>query len=403
MLALYVPCREHRIKTVTRTANPLPVSSLSRKLGMERAGQASIRAIPKLNVSGIATAFPDGGRQVSRNGGQASSTALSADCNVIWLPVTARAAGAEAQARDATTGPILSLAQPGVPCGIAYAAGVAVCLGGLAAALPLLAAASAWADPWAISAAFGIAAAIASRAGARVAGSFARDASSVSRAASADLALHDAFTLSLILAASAVLGLGAALLLPAGAVLALAIHRIARSRAASEQDAMLLIVVAMAMAGLCTELGFKECAIAGIALAAVTVMKAGYSCLRLPRRQMWHVWGASALMCAAIAAAGHGLVPLPAALGLPLIAGAIYGAAAGLSSRIFSRTAAKALPAAVPFLSVVAEGVLGSPVHLPQVAAAVLLAAAVAGSRNIPPSPREPAVSAPNAWPMGWL
>jgi hypothetical protein len=374
---------------------------------MERAEQVSSRTIPKLNVSGIATAFPDGGRQVSRNGGQASSTALSADCNVIWLPVTARAAGAEAQARDATAGPIISLAQPGVPRGIAYAAGVAVCLGGQAAALPVLAAASAWADPWAIGAAFGIAAAIASRAGAGIAGSFARDACSVSRAASADLALHDAFTLSLILAASAILGLGAALLLPAGAVLALAIRRVARSRAASEQDAMLLLIVAIAMAGLCARLGIQECAIAGIALAAITVMKTGRSGLRLPRRQLWHVWGASALMCATIAAVAHGPAALPTALGLPLalplLAGAIYGVAAGFSSRIFSGTAAKVLPAAVPFLSVAAEAVLGSPVHLPQVAAAVLLAAAVAGSRNIPPPPRVPAVSAPNAWPMGWL
>jgi hypothetical protein len=355
----------------------------------------------------IATAFPDGGRQVSRNGGQASSTALSADCNVIWLPVTARAAGAEAQARDATAGPILSLAQPGVPRRIAYAAGVAVCLGGQAAALPVLAAASAWADPWAIGAAFGIAAAIASRAGAGIAGSFARDACSVSRAASADLALHDAFTLSLILAASAFMGIGAALLLPAGAVLALAIRRIARNRAASEQDAILLLVVAIAMAGLYTPLDFQECAIAGIALAAVIVMKAGYGCLCLPRRQMWHVWGGSGLMCAAIAAAGHGPVQLPASLGLPLalplVAGAIYGAAAGAASRILGAAKAKVLSAAVPFLSVVAESALGTPAHLPQIAAAVLLAAALAGSRNFAEAPREPAISAPNAWPMGWL
>ena len=219
---------------------------------------------------------------MSTNGGQSSSTALQPACNVIWLPGVTPAGRTEAEARCTANTPIPSLAS--LPDWVAYAAGVTVCLAGQAAALPMLSATSAWGDPWAVGAAFGITAAMASLAGARIADSFAGDARPQFSAASADLALHDAFTLSLISAASAVLGLGAALLLPAGALLALAIRRIARNRAATEQEGMLLLVVAMAMAGLCSELGFKERAIAGIALAAVTVIKAGYSCARLPQR-----------------------------------------------------------------------------------------------------------------------
>ncbi|MGO9485698.1 MAG: hypothetical protein ACLPX9_14105 [Rhodomicrobium sp.] len=295
----------------------------------------------------------------------------------------------------------------------------------------MLAAAGAGAGPWATGAAFGAAAAIASWAGAKIAGSFAEGTGSGPRAyplsleskagsenrfalfrtqssaAPQDLALHDALTLSLILAASAVLGgIGAALLLPAGAALALATRRIARKRTVGEQDAALLLIVGVAMAGLCRPLGFQECAVAGVALAAVAAMKAGHSGLRLPRQQMWHIWGVSALMCAAIAAAGHGPAALPASLGLPLVlpfaAGAIYGAAAQAASRMFGGARARLLSAIVPFLSITAECALGSPAHLPQVAAAVLLAAALAGSRYFPAMPREPAVSAANAWPMGW-
>jgi hypothetical protein len=98
-------------------------------------------------------------------------------------------------------------------------------MAGQAAALPVLAAAGAWGDPWIVSAVFGMAAAIASWAGARIAGNFREATGSASRVPPQDLALYDAFTLALIVAASADLGLGAALLLPAGAVLALAIRK----------------------------------------------------------------------------------------------------------------------------------------------------------------------------------
>ena len=344
---------------------------------------------------------------MSRNGGQASGTALRADCNVIWLAGAARADRAEAQTRCAANIPIPSVTYSSVLPWIAYAAGITACMAGQAAALPVLAAAGAWGDPWIVSAVFGMAAAIASWAGARIAGNFREATGSASRVPPQDLALYDAFTLALIVAASADLGLGAALLLPAGAVLALAIRRMAKSRAADEKNAMLLLMVAIAMAGLCGPLGFRECITAGMALAAVAVMKAGHGSFRLRGQQMWHVWGASALLCATIAATRQGPAALPAALGLPLalpfVAGAIYGAAAGVSSRLLSGWKAKALPVAVPFLSVAAASALGGPAHLPQIAAAVLLAAAVAGSRPFPARPREPAVSAPNAWPMGWL
>lgn len=338
---------------------------------------------------------------MSRNGGQASGAALRADCNVIWLPGMARA-------RSTANSAIPSLTHTGIPGRVSYAAGVMACLAGQAAALPLLTAAGASGDPWAAGAAFGMAAAFASWAGARIAGRFAESAASPSRAAPQDLALHDAFTLALVLAASAVLGAGAALLLPAGALLALTIRRMARMRGYSQGDAILLLAAGIAMAGLCRPLGLQECALAGLALAAVAVMKAGHGCLRLPRWQMWHVWGASALLCAAIAAGGQGPAALPASLGLalgvPLLAGAIYGASAGVLSRMLSGTNARALPAAVPFLSVAAECAIGGSAHLPQVAAAaILLAAAAAGSRRLPAPPCELAVSSPNGWPMGWV
>ena len=163
-------------------------------------------------------------------------------------------------------------------------------------------------------------------------------------------------------------------------------------RGYSQGDAILLLAAGIAMAGLCRPLGLQECALAGLALAAVAVMKAGHGCLRLPRRQMWHVWGASALLCAAIAAGEQGPAALPAspglALGVPLLTGAIYGASAGALSRMLSGTNARALPAAVPFLSVAAECAIGGSAHLPQVAAAaILLAAAAAGSRRLPAPP----------------
>ena len=213
---------------------------------------------------------------MSRNGGQASGAALRADCNVIWLP-------GMAPARSTANSAIPSLTHSGIPGRVRYPAGVMACLAGQAAALPLLTAAGASGDPWAAGAAFGMAAAIASWAGARIAGCFAESAASPSRAAPQDLALHDAFTLALILAASAVLGAGAALLLPAGALLALTIRRMARMRGYSQGDAILLLAAGTAMAGLCRPLGLQECALAGLALAAVAVMKAGHGCLRLPR------------------------------------------------------------------------------------------------------------------------
>ncbi len=198
---------------------------------MERASGISFRATLERYVTGIALAFPDGIGKMSRNGGQASGTALRADCNIIWLPGIAPVECAGAQARCATASTSVSRAHPRFHGWALYTAAAAVCLGGQAAALPMLAAAGAGAGPWATGAAFGAAAAIASWAGAKIAGSFAKGTGSGPGAAPQDLALHDAFTLSLILAASAVLGgIGAALLLPAGAALALATRRIARKR-----------------------------------------------------------------------------------------------------------------------------------------------------------------------------
>ncbi len=275
-----------------------------------------------------------------------------------------------------------------------------------AVALAIVLTAGGAANPWASGAAFGIAAAIASWAGVQIAGRFAQ--SSAPRATAQDLALNDAFTLALIIAASAVLGgIGAALLLPAGTALSLTMRRMARRSAATGQDAALLLIVAIAMTGVCGPLGFQAWGLATIALAASVMVRAGHSFLQPPvHRQIWRLWGMSALMCAAIALAGQAQIGLPATLGLtgfmPILAGAVYGAGAGTAARILSRRYAQALSAAVPFLAVAVEIAFGDAVPLPLLAAAILLAVALAGSRYYHKARRQPVVAAANAWPAGW-
>jgi hypothetical protein len=211
--------------------------------------------------------------------------------------------------------------------------------------------------------------------------------------------------LALILAASTVLGgIGTVLLLPAGAALSLMLRRISRRRAASEQDAILLLLTAVAMAGLCGPSGLKAWAFAGVALAAAVMVKAAQSCSRSPQRQTWQIWGMSAGLCAAIAFATQDRMGLPAPLGLlmPLAAGLLYGAAAGASARILSRRTAQSASAMAPFMTAVTEMVLGGAAHLYQLAAAVLLAAVLAASSRYAPARRKAVDPAPNAWPAGW-
>ncbi len=343
---------------------------------------------------------------MNRNGGQASSAVLRADCNIIWLPGAARHnAAAPLEAREAGM-PSASPAPRGLAARPLKALVLTAAVAAQAVALAIVLTAGGAANPWASGAAFGIAAAIASWAGVQIAGRFAQG--SAPRAIPQDLALHDAFTLALIMAASGVLGgIGAALLLPAGIVLSLTMRRMVRRSAATGQDAVLLLIVAIAMAGVCGPLGFQAWGLAGIALAAAVMVRAGHSCLRPPvHRQIWRLWGMSALMCAAIALAEQARLGLPAAVRLtdfmPLLAGAIYGAGAGIAARILSRRYAQALSAAVPFLAVAVEIAFGDAVPLPLLAAAILLAAALAGSRYYPKARRNPVVAAANAWPAGW-
>jgi hypothetical protein len=274
---------------------------------------------------------------------------------------------------------------------------------GQIAALPLLAASGAKGDPWTAGAAFGLAAAAAAWLTAQAAGRMATGRSPAARAEPRDLALHDAFTLSLIVAASAFLGdIGAALLLPAGTALLLTLRRISRRRIAVADGAMLLLLVAIAVAGLCETFGRGAWTVAAAALAAAVIVKTGYNCARRPEpRAMWLVWGVSALLCAAIAFAKQ--VPSgPVLISLPLVAGAIYGAAASASARILSRRHTQALSAAVPFLAVAVEAACGEPVLLTQLAAAVLIAAALAGAGRFSWRHKEAAATVPDGLRAGW-
>ncbi|MGO8952896.1 MAG: hypothetical protein ACLPWS_14245 [Rhodomicrobium sp.] len=343
---------------------------------------------------------------MSSIGGQASSAAFpAAESNIIWLPGVERQNAPEpheargsiaAQARPVSLGwPIRALAATAAAAG-------------QAAALPLIVSTDGRGDPWMIAAVFGMAAALFSWTATPATGKFANSQSCAQRAAPQDLALHDAFTLALIAAASAALGsIGALLLLPAGTALSLMIRRIARKRAADEQDLTLLLIVAIAVAGLCQPFGVQAWAIAGVALAAAVIVKAGQSCLRAPqRRRMWHVWGMSASLCAAVAFAGQVRTGLPAAppvtVLMPFIAGAIYGFGAGAGARILSRGAAQAVSAAVPFLGVAVEIVLSGNMRLAQIAAAVVLAGVLAGTIRRAAPARHAANDAPEVWPIGW-
>ena len=218
--------------------------------------------------------------------------------------------------------------------------------------------------------------------------------------------LNDAFTLALVLAASAVMGApAAALLLPA--VRAGASQRpFWQKRRGWQKWRDASARCGPGDGGLLSPSGVEEAAMAAIALAAITLMKAAHAQLQAPRLQIWQVWGASALLCAAIAAAGHGTAGTAArfSAGLALAAGVVYGVAAGAAAQLFTGAMAKVLAAAVPFLSAAAIAAFSGIVTLPQIAAAVLLAAAAAaGSRSLTAVPSGPAVSSPNGWPAGWF
>jgi len=330
---------------------------------------------------------------MSTNGGRAPGAAFPADYNIVWLPGIARR-NAPAPHQAANENPLS--ARSGMPGWALHALAAAGVVALQAAALPALAVAGSGDHPWTASAAFGMAAAAASWAGARMTGAVAP------RAVPQDLALHDSFTLALILAASAVLGnTGAFLLLPAGMALSLMARRIGR-KAAGQQDLILALLLAVSLAGVCGPFHAKAWAIAGVALAVAVLVRMRQRCLRT--RQMWHIWGTSAVLCAAIAFVGQER-GLPAAQGVHLLAslaaGAIYGAAAWAGALLFSRRAALAVAAAVPFLAAGAAFALADGAQLTQLAAALLLAGAVAGSRRYATARREPIGAVPNAWPAG--
>jgi hypothetical protein len=340
--------------------------------------------------------------------GQASGSILRKGCDIIWLPGIAalpRAAGAarlEQGSRSDSTAPARTLRK------VTYIITAVACVAGQAAALPLLAAGGAPASPWLAGAIFGAAAAASSWAWGRTG---ARNAGHAGRALpAADSVLNNAFTLALVLAASAAMGvLAAALLLPAGALLAQAHDRSSERSAAENRRAVLAVAVALAMAGLLAPLNAGEAAAAVIALAAITLMKAGQARREVQRLQVWQVWGASALLCAAITAAGHGGAAGagPAAgisVGLVLVAGAVYGFAVSAAPQLLQGGIAEAVARAVPFISAGTIAAFSGRVTLPEIAVAFLLAAAAAaGSHHLTVAPGEPAVTSPNGWPSGWF
>jgi hypothetical protein len=334
---------------------------------------------------------------MSRNGGHASSAVLQENCNIVWLPRIVRQKGAAPLEQAEASSPSACDPRRGY-FGARALVPMAAC--GQAAALPMIFASGGDGGPWAASGAFGIAAALALWASAQILGAPAGETGFGSPAAPRDLALHNAFMLALIAAASSAIGaIGATLLLPAGAVLALAIRQ--RSR---ERGTILLLIAAIAFAGICGAVGIHAWAIAGVALTAAVIVRTAPRPAR--RGQIWQIWAISALACGAIAFAGPGAAGLPAALGpaifAPFAAGAIYGAGAGAATQLLSRRHSQAISAAVPFLAVALEIALGVGFDLRQLAAAALLAAAIAGPGHYGGARRKPAIASPNAWPAGW-
>lgn len=323
------------------------------------------------------------------NGGQARDAAFTTQaCKVIWLgealPLRLHAGNA---ARPTT-----SLSLPGICAsrsnrakwigsdgvGGLMLASLAV-IGQTAALLPMLDTKSGT-HSWLAAALFGLGVALAARMAIPLIGKGAGEHHAL-RAIPGDFALHDAFTLALVAAASNVIGNGAILLLPAIVALSHTVLRVTRRRTVDSRDTTLAVVTLIAIGGLCGSVGLRGWIACLTALMAGSAARAGYkNSYRSRLRPIWHKWTATALLCAAIAAIGSEGTSLTLA-DLPLVAalvsGAVYGAAAQAAALGLNRSKAQLISGAAPFLAFAAEVLVNGSIRQEQLAAAALLAFAL--------------------------
>ncbi len=306
------------------------------------------------------------------------NTPRLAASNVIWLPgvydkiaamETGQAQGG-APASQAHAGE-RTWRGPGAIAMLAAATAQAV-------ALMLLIASSGNAEPWPAAAVFGFGAAVAAGFGRLAAVLFNRR---LRAAAGANLP-YDAVTLALVMAASPFTGAaGALLLLPAIAVFSRVMRRAMRCVRVSEHDVFLLLAVLVALAGLCGSAWHAWIAVAA-ALTAGTILQSGqtrYAAARLP---YWQAWAIPTVLCFAVTATtnGTGGAALAAWPQAALIAGLLYGGGIGIAYNTLNSKQAAMLTAAAPFLAAALECANVGLAPLPQAAAAIVLASALAFS-----------------------
>ncbi len=321
---------------------------------------------------------------------------------IIWLREAYRPVAQVSPAAIDTGSPV-RIAMPGL-AGLRIGALALLAAGGQAAALLPIFDPGGGAHPWFIAALFGIGAAVAAQALSLAAGRFRRQ-DRQPRPVPDDLALHDAFTLALVIAASADAGAAAILLLPAGVVLSHVMQRGAKRRSLDGRDAILIAAALIAISGASGTSGLHGW-IAGLtALTGGGAVRAVYkSSLQSRLRPAHHKWAVTAVLCAAVVATRLQSTAFPLDVSAPvllaLVWGTVYGAAAQLTALKFSRFNAQLISAAVPFLAFAVLAAASGTIRQEEAAAAVLLA----GLLVISNPGRKAAARAqlPDRSPLGW-
>ena len=254
---------------------------------------------------------------------------------------------------------------------------------GQTVALPLVEGA-AGVDPWLIAAIFGGAAALASFAVGKLVSRPASAGTSPAGAAD-DLALHDALSLAVLLAAAPIIGIvGMILLIPGTVILSRVLVHVARTRRVSGEDTLYLAIPLITAASMSEIAGWHGFVASLAVLAVAAAVRAWQRGLSDERRDApWLKWAVTGFLCAAGAAIGfdEGIaLPGDAALLMALVAGVCCGAAAQLGTARLPRETARIASASAPFLALGITLALGSDLGAPQIAAAILLALAITGS-----------------------
>ncbi|MEZ5840755.1 MAG: hypothetical protein R3D02_10145 [Hyphomicrobiales bacterium] len=287
-------------------------------------------------------------------------------------------------------------------------AAMAVALAGQAAALPLVATA-AGTDPWLLAAIFGGAVALASIGIGQL---FQRRHGDERAAAADDLALHDALSLALLLGAVPFIGVvGMLLLLPGAVVLSRLMIEATRHRRIAGSHLVYIVIPLIAGLVSCEGAGWQAFAASAAALSVAAAVRAWQRGLSDERRDPpWRKWAVTAFLCAAGAALGmdEGMtLPADGPLLMALAAGLSYGAAAAFGTAFLARPYARLASAAAPFLGLVLAASLGHALSMPQAAAAILLALAIAGSAPLAAlaagkgiAPRDEAGEPVTLWPF---